>query len=446
MKLFKNLKRGLSRSKPELSGGFEEIERPGDFKPDLGFDLPEIGSISPDRESASTGKGRDLDNTVAIPSVSKLAREIPEIIPDASNRAESIPLPVVSETDTTERLQAVLPVEDLLQDLPQIFDVPDLERAKPVAVPEEPAAESLEPIDAPVKPVFEQEEPVEVPEKPATAPEEPADVPIKPLPERVEPADVAAKIAPERVELADVPVVFEPVSVEPAVAPADPTPAQEEPADTTAKLVLEQAEPADAPAETVPDQAEPADAPADPALSQEALADIPAESMSAQEEPADISVQPAPTQFKPADAPAEPTPAQAVPERAAKRDRRASSKRKNSPDKDLQRLRRVDLLELLVDQIRENDQLTSENERLLDLSERLKAKLDQKDAQIEHLKQRLDMKDDQISRLEERNRSLAHASGLLDVAELVAIEEVAVDRYLKQLREQGEFSDADLQP
>ena len=118
----------------------------------------------------------------------------------------------------------------------------------------------------------------------------------------------------------------------------------------------------------------------------------------------------------------------------------AASKKRNASDKELQKLRRVDLLELLVDQIRDNDRLVADNEYLTDLSDRLKAKLDDKDAQIERLKRRLDMKDDEIRRLEERNRALAHAAGTLDVSELVAIEEHAIDRYLQQLKAQGDIS------
>lgn len=121
----------------------------------------------------------------------------------------------------------------------------------------------------------------------------------------------------------------------------------------------------------------------------------------------------------------------------------ASSGKRRASDKELQKLRRVDLLELLVDQIRDNDRLTAENEQLTDLTDRLKAKLDDKDAQIEHLKQRLNMKDDQIKHLEERNRSLAHAAGTLDVSELVAIEEHAIDRYLQQLQAQGVIPSVD---
>lgn len=134
------------------------------------------------------------------------------------------------------------------------------------------------------------------------------------------------------------------------------------------------------------------------------------------------------------------------PESTPKKDRRASAKKDGAVGKDLQKLRRVDLLELLVDQIRENDRLISENERLADSNERLKAKLDQKDGQIDHLKRRLSAKDEEISHLEERNRNLAHASGLIDVSELIAVEEAAVDRYLKQLRQQGIVSDADSLP
>lgn len=145
-------------------------------------------------------------------------------------------------------------------------------------------------------------------------------------------------------------------------------------------------------------------------------------------------------------APAHTAPAEQAPKRSFLGGRRSAPKKKGTSEKDLQRLRRVDLLELLVDQIRENDYLTTENAQLSELTERLKAKLDQKDAQIEHLKQRLNMKDDEISRLEERNRLIAHASGLIDVAELVAVEEVAVDRYLKQLGNQGSHSATDPYP
>lgn len=74
--------------------------------------------------------------------------------------------------------------------------------------------------------------------------------------------------------------------------------------------------------------------------------------------------------------------------------------------KELQKLRRQDLLELLLDQMLENDTLrdtlAERDERVEDLSamaDRLKAKLDDKDQQIEHLKSKLDDKDVQIEHL-----------------------------------------------
>lgn len=77
--------------------------------------------------------------------------------------------------------------------------------------------------------------------------------------------------------------------------------------------------------------------------------------------------------------------------------------------KELQKLRRQDLLEFLLDQMVENDTLRdtlAEREAsirdLSSMAERLKAKLDDKDAQIEHLKGKLDEKDVQIERLKKK--------------------------------------------
>lgn len=77
-------------------------------------------------------------------------------------------------------------------------------------------------------------------------------------------------------------------------------------------------------------------------------------------------------------------------------------------DKDLRRLRRQDLLQMLVAQSKEAARLQTEleeekNERntLQEGYERLKEKLDAKDALIEKLKGRLNHKDDQIQELQE---------------------------------------------
>lgn len=99
-------------------------------------------------------------------------------------------------------------------------------------------------------------------------------------------------------------------------------------------------------------------------------------------------------------------------------------------EKELQRLRRVDLLELLLDEIRQNEQDTAKLEELTELVDRLKAKLDDKDEQIEHLKRRLDGKDQKIAELEARAARLAEANGMMtDPRELAEIERRALEQY-----------------
>lgn len=77
--------------------------------------------------------------------------------------------------------------------------------------------------------------------------------------------------------------------------------------------------------------------------------------------------------------------------------------------KELQRLSRQDLLELLVSQLREGDELRLAVERLEHdiqerdgLVERLKARLDLKDEKIATLRDRLDDKDAKIAHLKDR--------------------------------------------
>ena len=78
-------------------------------------------------------------------------------------------------------------------------------------------------------------------------------------------------------------------------------------------------------------------------------------------------------------------------------------------NKDLQRLNRQDLLELLVGQMHEGDELRAiiekkelEAEAQEELVNRLKEKLDLKDEQIERLKGKLDDKDLQMERLKSK--------------------------------------------
>ena len=79
------------------------------------------------------------------------------------------------------------------------------------------------------------------------------------------------------------------------------------------------------------------------------------------------------------------------------------------PASELQRLKRQDLLELLLEQMRDNDALRAviaEHEATIDeltaLTDRLKGKLDDKDLSLDHLKSKLDDKDDFIARLKGR--------------------------------------------
>ncbi|WP_434309837.1 hypothetical protein [Hominifimenecus sp. rT4P-3] len=78
-------------------------------------------------------------------------------------------------------------------------------------------------------------------------------------------------------------------------------------------------------------------------------------------------------------------------------------------EKEFRKLSRQDLLQLLLTQGKEAVQLggqLAEKEEVLTQSQasndRLKAKLDEKDAQINKLKERLDEKDAQINKLKER--------------------------------------------
>ena len=100
--------------------------------------------------------------------------------------------------------------------------------------------------------------------------------------------------------------------------------------------------------------------------------------------------------------------------------KKGSGSSNSAANVDLRKLRRLDLLELLVDQIRENEDNEKTIEELTDLSERLKAKLDDKDVQIEHLKSRLSDKDVKIehlkSRLSGKDVQIATLEKHLDIA------------------------------
>ena len=78
-------------------------------------------------------------------------------------------------------------------------------------------------------------------------------------------------------------------------------------------------------------------------------------------------------------------------------------------DKELRRLRRQDLLQLLVEQSKEAARLQTESDekseelaRLNESCERLKGKLDEKDTQLERLKEKLNEKDVLLEKLKEK--------------------------------------------
>lgn len=88
---------------------------------------------------------------------------------------------------------------------------------------------------------------------------------------------------------------------------------------------------------------------------------------------------------------------------------RKQGKGSSNPSKELQKLKRQDLLELLLEQMRENDELriaAAENRatiaELTALSDRLKDKLNNKDATIDRLKAKLDGKDVSIARFKDK--------------------------------------------
>ena len=105
---------------------------------------------------------------------------------------------------------------------------------------------------------------------------------------------------------------------------------------------------------------------------------------------------------------------------------------------ELKRLRRQDLLELLVGQMKEADALRADIEKrdktiddLNHLTDRLKDKLDLKDIQIDHLKERLDGKDVRIEQLEMRVKNIADAKGMITLEELLIMEKYAMERFAR---------------
>lgn len=130
---------------------------------------------------------------------------------------------------------------------------------------------------------------------------------------------------------------------------------------------------------------------------------------------------------------------------------KSAGKRAKESGKELQKLTRQDLLSLLLDQTREVDRLRDEavlaqNEinGLKAFGERLKAKLDDKDAQLDHLKARLDDKDVALQQLFDVTRDMATANDQAErLALLLKAEEILTDRYFHQSEAAAEEAVAD---
>jgi septal ring factor EnvC (AmiA/AmiB activator) len=120
----------------------------------------------------------------------------------------------------------------------------------------------------------------------------------------------------------------------------------------------------------------------------------------------------------------------------AKGTSRRSAKPENSTEKELQRLRRIDLLELLLDEIRQNEENTTRLKDIADLNDRLNAKIEDQEAQIKRLRDELAAKDAEIARMQANNELLAHSRGYLDVDELLRVQRLAVHEYLSRIPKQ----------
>ena len=105
---------------------------------------------------------------------------------------------------------------------------------------------------------------------------------------------------------------------------------------------------------------------------------------------------------------------------------------------ELKKLRRVDLLELLVDQVREGEKRAAAMAELERLVQDQKRQIDCKDEQIGNLIRHLDEKDAQIRRLQEQNDVYARSVDALNIRDLADFQENAIMEYLKRLSKDGE--------
>lgn len=120
-------------------------------------------------------------------------------------------------------------------------------------------------------------------------------------------------------------------------------------------------------------------------------------------------------------------------------------------EKELRKLNRHDILELLVEQSREASRLRlvleEREERLIGATsglERLKCKLDEKDAQIEKLKGRLDGKDLEMSKKSSEDAELAERlkTKLDEKDAIISERDATIERLKAKLSEKDERIEA----
>ena len=109
----------------------------------------------------------------------------------------------------------------------------------------------------------------------------------------------------------------------------------------------------------------------------------------------------------------------------------------DAPNKELQKLKRQDLLELLLEQMREGDQLeatiaglNAQIATLTDLTDYLKQNLSEKETIVDQLQRRLELKDRIIAQLLAQGRKLP--AELAEMEEMLAVEQDAIETYIKE--------------
>ena len=117
---------------------------------------------------------------------------------------------------------------------------------------------------------------------------------------------------------------------------------------------------------------------------------------------------------------------------------------KKQASKELQRLKRQDILELLLEQMQEGDdlretvaRLEAEVDRLNKLVAHLIERLDLKDELIDKLKGRLDIKDRIVFELMRQGKKLPASSDLLSIADLLEVEQIAFEAVVAKKDAEG---------